>query len=69
MDNVIDLDEYKRLLELKSKLDTGEITNDNILLEDLEKINQLYIYEINELERSVSKLKEENKRLKIIKGD
>ena len=40
-DNIIELEEYKRILELKKQLDSGQITNDSIELKDLEKINEI----------------------------
>lgn len=69
MDNIIELEEYKRILDLKTKLDNGEITNDNIELDDLEKINEMYTYEVKELNEKINELKKENIRLKILKGN
>lgn len=69
MDNIIELEEYKRILELKNKLDNGEITSDNIELEDLEKINEMYTYEVKELDKKIKELKQENIRLNMSKGN
>lgn len=66
---IIDLEEYKRLLELKNKLDNNEITSDNIELDDLDKINKIYVYEINDLAKQIEELKKENMRLKMWKGN
>ena len=68
-ENIIELEEYKRILELKKQLDSGEITNDSIELSDLEKINEIYIYEIGELSQKINELKKENMRLKMLKGN
>ena len=68
MDNIIELEEYKRILELKNKLDNGEITNDNIELNDLDKINEIYAFEVRKLEGKINELKKENIRLKMLKG-
>ena len=69
MDNIIELEEYKRILDLKNKLDNGEITSDNIELYDLEKINEMYTYEVKELNEKIIELRKENIRLKILKGN
>lgn len=67
-DNVIDMQEYLRLVDIKNKLDSGEITNDGIILEDLDRINNLYMYDITSLQSDVDELKKENVKLKMMKA-
>ena len=67
-DNVIDMQEYLRIVDIKNKLDSGEITNDGIILEDLDRINNLYMYEITSLQSDVDELKKENVKLKMMKA-
>ena len=67
-DNVIEMHEYLRLVDIKNKLDSGEITNDGIILEDLDRINNLYMYEITSLQSDVDELKKENVKLKMMKA-
>ena len=66
--NVVDMEEYLRILDLKKKLDSKELSSDNISLEDLDAINNLYVKEIVELEKDIDELKKENIRLKVLKG-
>ena len=67
-DNVIEMKEYLRLVDIKNKLDSGEIANDGIILEDLDRINNLYMYEITSLQSDVDELKKENVKLKMMKA-
>ena len=67
-ENTIDLEEYKRLLDIKKKLDNKEITTNELSLEDIETLNKLYMNEIKQLTTDIKELQEENKRLKVLKG-
>ena len=65
MDNKItDLEEYKRNLENKKKIDSGEITLDYLDLEEVEGVKELYLKEIKQLSEDIKELEKENKILK-----
>jgi hypothetical protein len=45
MDNkILDLEKYKRLLELQKQYEDGIITEKDMTLEDMEAINKLYSF-------------------------
>ena len=66
--NIVDMEEYLRIVDLKNKLDSKQISRDDISLEDLDNINNLYVKEIVNLEKDIDELKKENIRLKVLKG-
>ena len=68
-DNIIELEEYKRLLELKQQLDNNIITPEEISLEDKDALNNLYLKEISYLEKDIKRLRRINMELKIRKGE
>ena len=56
MDNkILDLEEYKRLLELQRQYEEGLITEKDMNLEDMEAINKIYARQIKELRETLSK--------------
>ena len=56
MDNkILDLIEYKRLLELQKRYEDGIITEKDMTLEDMEAINKLYQVQIKDLRETLSK--------------
>ena len=56
MDNkILDLIEYKRLLELQKRYEDGIITKKDMTLEDMEAINKLYQVQIKDLRETLSR--------------
>ena len=67
-EEVIELKEYKNLIENKKDLDSKVKTVDDLSLEKLEDVSGLYKKEVSKLSQEVNMLEEENKKLKILKG-
>ena len=67
-DKIIELEEYKNLIENKSGLDNGTKNIDDLSLEELEGVNKLYKDEVSKLAQEVEILEEENKRLRNLLG-
>lgn len=67
-DKIIELEEYKNLIENKKNLDNKTKSIDEFSLEELEDVSKLYISEISKLSGEVNYLEEENKRLKKLLG-
>ncbi len=65
-DKITYLEEYKRSLENKKDLDNGTIKVDDISLEELEDVKDLYKNEITKLTTDIKELEKENIRLKRI---
>lgn len=65
---IVELEEYKNLLENKNGLDNGTKNIDDLSLEELEDVNKLYIHEVFSLAQEIQRLEEENKRLRRILG-
>lgn len=63
-EKIIELEEYKNLIENKKGLDNGTKTLDKLSLEELEDVNKLYAGEISKLSQEVQILEEENKKLR-----
>lgn len=61
---ITDLEELRRNLENKKKLESGEITLDYLDLEDVNGVKELYLKEIKELSEEIKELEKENKILK-----
>jgi len=56
MDNkILDLIEYKRLLELQKQYEDGIITEKDMTLEDMEAINKVYQVQIKDLRETLSR--------------
>ena len=63
-EKVIDFQSYIN----KRDLDAGKITLDELSLEELESVNELYIKEISQITRDIEKLQAENERLRALLG-
>ena len=63
-DKIIELEEYKNLIENKNDLDNKIKEIDDLSLEELEDVNKLYKSEVSKLSQEVQLLEEENKKLK-----
>lgn len=67
-DKIIELKEYKNIIENKKELDNKVKTVDDLSLEELENVSNLYQKEVSKLSQEVSILEKENKKLKVLKG-
>jgi len=67
-DKIIELEEYKNIINNKKNLDNGTISLDELSLEELEGVNKLYTVEVSKLSQEVQVLEEENIKLKRILG-
>ena len=63
-EKIIELEEYKNLIENKKGLDNCVKTVDDLSLEELEDVNKLYTGEVSKLSQEVQSLEEENRRLR-----
>lgn len=63
-DKVIELEEYKNLIQNKNDLDNKIKEIDDLSLEELEDLSKLYKGEVSKLSQEVQILEEENKRLR-----
>lgn len=67
-DKIVELKEYKNIIENKKELDNKVKTVDDLSLEELEDVSNLYQKEVYKLSQEVSILEKENKKLKVLKG-
>ena len=67
-DEIIELKEYKNIIENKKELDNKVKTVDDLSLEELVDVSKLYQNEVYKLSQEVNILEKENKKLKILKG-
>ena len=67
-DEIIELKEYKNIIENKKELDNKVKTVDDLSLEELEDVSDLYQNEVSKLSQEVNILEKENKKLKVLKG-
>lgn len=63
-DKIIELEEYKNLIQNKNDLDNKIKEIDDLSLEELEDVNKIYKSEVSKLSQEVKLLEEENKKLK-----
>ena len=63
-DKIIELEEYRTMIDNKKNLDNGTITLDELPLEELEDVKKIYHSEVSRLSQEVNILEEENKRLR-----
>ena len=63
-DKIVELEEYKTMINNKKNLDNKTISLDELPLEELEDLNKLYRGEVSKLSQEVKALEEENKKLK-----
>ena len=57
------MDEVSRIQELKDKFDRGKISQDDISLEDQEKVFKLYVQEIADINEDIGRLHEREEAL------
>ena len=67
-DKLIELEEYKNMINNKKNLDNGAITLDELSLEEIEDVSKLYKSEVSKLSQEVQVLEEENIKLKRLLG-
>lgn len=67
-DKLIELEEYKNMINNKKNLDNGAITLDELSLEEIEDVSKLYKSEVSKLSQEVKVLEEENIKLKRLLG-
>jgi len=67
-DKIVELEEYKTMINNKKNLDNKTISLDELPLEELEDLNKLYRGEVSTLSQEVKALEEENIKLKRLLG-
>lgn len=67
-DKIVELEEYKTMINNKKNLDNKTISLDELPLEELEDLNKLYRGEVSKLSQEVKNLEEENIKLKRLLG-
>lgn len=67
-DKIVELEEYKTMINNKKNLDNKTISLDELPLEELEDLNKLYRGEVYKLSQEVKALEEENIKLKRLLG-
>lgn len=67
-DKIVELEEYKTMINNKNNLDNKTISLDELSLEELEDLNKLYRGEVSNLLQEVKALEEENIKLKRLLG-
>ena len=67
-DKIIELEEYKNMINNKNGLDNGTITIDELSLDEIEDVSKLYKSEVSKLSHEVQVLEEENIKLKRLLG-
>lgn len=67
-DKIVELEEYKTMINNKKNLDNKTISLDELPLEELEDLNKLYRGEVSKLSQEVKTLEEENINLKRLLG-
>lgn len=67
-DKIVELEEYKTMINNKKNLDDKTISLDELPLEELEDLNKLYRGEVSNLLQEVKVLEEENIKLKRLLG-
>lgn len=67
-DKIVELEEYKTMINNKKNLDNKTISLDELPLEELEDLNKLYRGEVFKLSQEVKALEEENIKLKRLLG-
>ncbi len=63
-DKIIELEEYKNIINNKNNLDNGTTNVEELSLEELEDVSKLYRSEVTKLSQEVQVLEEENIKLK-----
>lgn len=63
-DKIVELEEYKNMINNKNDLDNGTVSLDELSLEEMEDVSILYSNEVSKLSQEVKILEEENIKLK-----
>lgn len=67
-DKIVELEEYKNMINNKNDLDIGTASLDELSLEEMEDVSILYSSEVSKLSQEVKVLEEENIKLKRLLG-
>lgn len=67
-DKIVELEEYKNMINNKNDLDNGTVSLDELSLEEIEDVSKLYGSEVSKLSQEVKILEEENIKLKRLLG-
>lgn len=67
-DKIVELEEYKNMINNKNDLDNGAVSLDELSLEEIEDVSKLYGSEVSKLSQEVKILEEENIKLKRLLG-
>lgn len=67
-DKIVELEEYKNMINNKNDLDNGTVSLDELSLEEMEDVSILYSSEVSKLSQEVKVLEEENIKLKRLLG-
>ena len=67
-DKIVELEEYKNMINNKNDLDNGNVSLDELSLEEIEDVSKLYGSEVSKLSQEVKILEEENIKLKRLLG-
>ena len=67
-DKIVELEEYKNMINNKNDLDNGTVSLDELSLEEIEDVSKLYGSEVSKLSQEVKVLEEENIKLKRLLG-
>ncbi len=67
-DKIVELEEYKNMINNKNDLDNETVSLDELSLEEMEDVSKLYSSEVSKLSQEVKILEEENIKLKRLLG-
>lgn len=67
-DKIVELEEYKNMINNKNDLDNGTVSLDELSPEEMEDVSILYSSEVSKLSQEVKVLEEENIKLKRLLG-
>ena len=67
-DKIVELEEYKNMINKKNDLDNGTVSLDELSLEEIEDVSKLYGSEVSKLSQEIKILEEENIKLKRLPG-
>lgn len=67
-DKIVELEEYKNMINNKNDLDNGTVSLDELSLEEIEDVSKLYGSEVSKLSQEIKILEEENIKLKRLLG-
>ena len=67
-EKIVELEEYKNMINNKNDLDNGTVSLDELSLEEIEDVSKLYGSEVSKLSQEIKILEEENIKLKRLLG-